>query len=113
MGLKTFAVEVDLMPKSGYAKEESASGRVTTLMTFKELNPHTQTIFVPNIYVEQLKLLNSNMPTPRTINISYAQPAKGTSSIVETQVFTFAQVARLTIREIGQDIVSLFENMER
>lgn len=112
LGWRTFAVEVDLMPAAAYTKEASATGRVTTLMDFHELNPGPHRIFVPPVYEEQLKELYEELPAPRESGLSKEDPGAGVQSRIESRVFSFAQVARLTVREIGPDFEASLSDTE-
>ena len=110
---RTFAVEVDLMPAAAYTKEKSAPGRVSTLMDFHPLNPRPHAVFLPPVYEGALKELYEQWPTTRTLHLSRAEPEPAVSSRIETRVFAFAQVARVSIQGIGGDFEAGFAATEQ
>lgn len=112
MGWRTFAVEVDLMPAAAYTKEASAEGRVTTLMDFRELNPGPHRIFVPPVYEDQLEALYGDLSAPREKGLSQEKPGMGDESLIEAKVFSFAQVARMSVTRIGPDFETALSETE-
>ena len=108
VGWETCALEVDLMPAAMYSKEKSASGRVSTMMMFGELNPRRHQVFLPRVYEEWLKELYTKLTAPRDYASSTSAPRAGVSSDLKTQIFDFAQVARLIIHRVGDDFDAVF-----
>ena len=107
VGWETCALEVDLMPASMYSKEKSASGRVSTMMMFGELNPRRHQVFLPTRYEEWLRELYTKL-TPREYASSTGAPGAGVSSDLKPQIFDFAQVVRLIIHRVGDDFDAVF-----
>ena len=113
LGWMTFAVEVDLMPAAAYVKEKSAEGRVSTIMDFYSLNPRPHEVYLPAAYEAPLKELYARWPAPRTLSRSEAGPDPAASGLIQPQVFSFAQVARLAVHRIGGDFETAFDGTER
>ena len=103
VGWECFAVEVDLMPASAYSKDDSISGRVSTLMFFSELHPRQHRVFVPRVYDEWLKAIYTKLGTPRDILVGTTVPKAELESQIKVQIFDFAQVARVIVHVIGED----------
>ena len=107
------AIEVDLMPAGAYEKEESASGRVSTLLMFMTLTPRPHTVYIPARYADQLKYIYDGLDDRRTLTPSTEglPPLPGTR--IESEVFDYAQVARMTLHEAGSDFVDVLAAEER
>ncbi|MFH1985040.1 MAG: hypothetical protein ABIL58_24650 [Pseudomonadota bacterium] len=112
VGWKTFAVEVDLMPAAAYVQEESAAGRVSTLMMFDEFTPRQHPVFLPSVYEKWLRTLYTKLSAPRDVSVSTTAPRSGLSSNLEIQVFDFAQVVRIIVHKIGADFSAVFANKQ-
>lgn len=96
------AIEVDLMPEEAYAVEASATGRVATLLMFRNYKERKQTIYLPNVYQGQLQFIYSALPDAQEFQRGHDQLLSGPSSM-EVQVFDFAKVARITVGKPGAD----------
>lgn len=106
------ALEVDLMPAEAYTAEESASGRVATLMCFDILTPQPQTIQVPTAYAEMVHFIYGGIKHEcRFISSSGELPADKKTR-VETQIFDFARVARFAVQDAGADFAAVFDQEE-
>lgn len=113
LGSGPCAVEVDLMPAETYTKEESASGRVATLLTFKVFTAKPQTIYLPAAYEEMARFLYEAVNHESRFILSSEELPAGVKTRVETQVFEFAKVARFTVHDAGDDFASAFEEREK
>ncbi|MBU2548923.1 MAG: hypothetical protein KKB20_10955 [Proteobacteria bacterium] len=107
------ALQIDLMPASAYAKERSAGGRVGSLVTINIFRPAPQTVFVPAAYREALEFLYNDLEDERELLASTEILPQGTASIIQTQYFAFARVARFSVAEIGDDFFARFEQEEQ
>lgn len=99
----TYALEVDLMPAEAYAKEDSASGRVSVLWSFKTLVPKPHTVYIPEPYRDFFDLAYRNLDDARQVEASDQPLPESLSTRIETQVFDFAKVARMAVHEMGRD----------
>ncbi len=98
------ALEVDLMPATAYDKEGSATGRVSTMLCFRTLASRPLTVYLPAVYQKQLKFLYGNLDDTRTLKTAdHKLPPKAKTKL-DTEVFDFAQVARIAVTEAGDDL---------
>ncbi len=106
------ALEVDLMPAEAYAREGSARGRVASLHMTRMYRPADHTVYAPERYEKAIRFIYAGINTgacvARAENI--APGARHTS--IESRVFEFASVARLTVWEAGADFADAFEHYE-
>jgi hypothetical protein len=100
------------MPADTYAREKSATGRVSVLMGFNLFKPNSQAVYVPRPYASILPFLYQGMGDQRRYSPSEGDLPAQSVSRIETQVFDFAQVARLAIQEAGQDFAEVFAREE-
>ena len=112
-GWITQAIEVDLMPAEAYDKEKSASGRVTALLDFKTLKPKPHTVYLPAVYEESMRFIYSGLDDGRDLVLSRDELSSPMKTEIKTQVFDFAQVARLVVHEAGADFEGVLEREER
>lgn len=112
-GWVTCALEVDLMPAAAYAEEKSASGRVSTLVGFKFRKPSHRKVYVPDAYREMLHFIYKDLGDEREFAPSVAELPSSPPTRIEAQIFDFAQVARLTLHEAGQDLDKALETSEK
>ena len=96
-------LELDLMPASSYAKEQSSQGRVSSLLMFKTIIALQQTIYLPAIYAETLSYLYSARDFGHAFLPSQAA-LPNTQTKVQTEIYAGAGVARFTLLEIGSDL---------
>jgi hypothetical protein len=101
------ALEVDLMPAEAYAKERSASGRVSALLQFAVLEERPQTVYLPSIYERYLRNLYADVNKDQDFRTPDVNPGAGKTE-VKIQVFDFAKVARVTVDEAGSDFEEFF-----
>ncbi|MBI5586068.1 MAG: hypothetical protein HY892_19830 [Deltaproteobacteria bacterium] len=112
LGAVTMAVELDLMPAAAYSQEQSARGRVSSLLDFIHIQPQTQTVYIPRVFDDALDFMYSGWPDERTRRPSTASiPADGETEL-ETQIFDFAQVARLAVKRAGRDFDQALTGLE-
>ncbi len=107
------ALEVDLMPAEAYAKEQSASGRVSVLSMFTTCRSRPHVIYLPPRHADALTYIYGGFDDSRTL---MPAPEKATaeppSSIIEVQIFDVAGVARMAVREAGEDFSAAFAGEE-
>ena len=102
-GATETALEVDLMPAQAYTREKSAKGRVSSLLLFREIASPIHRVYLPGAYQTALGLAYGWLKRePRITPAGSALPAQAATE-TETQVFDFAQVARVTVQVIGSD----------
>lgn len=107
------AIEVALMPAAAYSKEESASGRVATLASFRSYRKKPHQIFLPEPYTDILRTITDRMDDAReTAPAGRSIPVTG-STIIDLKMFDFAQVARIAVRSIGPNFEKDFDAVER
>ena len=113
LGFATMAAEVDLMPASAYEQEKSAPGRVASVLDFKTIRPKPHQVFLPGAYEEALRYIYSGLDDQRELLISTdASPARS-STLIKTQYFDFAQVARLAVWDAGVDFAQVLDQEEK
>jgi hypothetical protein len=113
LGAVNMAVELDLMPAAAYSQERSAQGRVSSLLDFIPIQSKQQTVFIPRVYGEDLDFIYRGLSDER-----FRQPATGAipaevKTALEIQVFDFAQVARLAVKQAGSDFDQALNGLER
>jgi hypothetical protein len=106
------ALEVALMPAQAYAKEESAAGRVATILQFRCYKPKLQTIFFPRCYSNEIEYLYSKLDDRRTLRSGDEDLPQGIVSKSDLTVFDFAQVARISMTQIGQNFEEHIDTLE-
>jgi hypothetical protein len=102
------AIEVDLMPAEAYEKEKSASGRVSTLLMFITVVPKPHAVYIPHMYAGYLGYIYDGLDDRRSFFASEGSLPPERQTRIETQIFDFAQVARLSVSEAGQDFEKVF-----
>ncbi|OPY71885.1 MAG: hypothetical protein A4E64_03141 [Syntrophorhabdus sp. PtaU1.Bin058] len=107
------AIEVDLMPSEAYEKEESAAGRVSTVVSTRTLVPRPHVIYVPEIYDEYLAYIYSTFDDGRTLKRSDERLPSGRSTGLAVQTFEGAQVARISVNEAGSDFETILDPEEK
>ncbi len=111
-GFVTRAMEINLMPADAYAKEESAKSRVTTLMDFRTLVSSPCDVYVPKAYDEIFSIFYKDMDDDRRFLPSDETLPASQSTKCSTTIFDFAQVARLSIEETGDDFMEVISKEE-
>ena len=111
-GFVNRAVEVNLMPAAAYTKEQSARGRVSTLLDFRTLIPKPCDVHVPEEYDHLFPVFYEGMDDARNFLPSDAPLPPGTPTRMDVRTFPFAQVARMAVREAGSDFRAVMEAEE-
>jgi hypothetical protein len=112
-GWITRAIEVDLMPAEAYDQEKSASGRVTALLDFKTLKPKPHTVHLPPVYGKSMRFIYGGLDDDRDFVLSQGELPSSIKTEIKTQIFDFAQVARLAVYDVGTDFESAFDQQEK
>ena len=102
------AIEVDLMPAEAYEKEKSASGRVSTLPMFITVVPKPHTVHIPPVYAGHLGYIYDGLDDERSFLPSEDSLPPEQQTLIDTKIFDFAQVERLSVSEAGQDFEKVF-----
>jgi hypothetical protein len=104
LGYVPMALEVDLMPAGAYIREQSASGRVAALMSFKGYEPGVHDIYLPPRHARALGDIYADSGLRRGfLEADPAATPRG-RTVIDTHVFDFAQVAKVAVPEIGADL---------
>jgi hypothetical protein len=106
------ALEIDLMPAGAYEKEKSASGRVTSLLMFMTLTPRPHTVRVPDVYADALNYIYKGLDDRRSFSPSKDGLPPSEPTRIDTEIFDFAGVARVTVHEAGADFGTVFLSEE-
>ncbi len=112
LGYRETGLEVDLMPAAAYTKEQSAHGRVSVLLGYFLHKPMPQTVFLPPVYRDELEYLYAGMGVERTFAGTKEDLSAREDSQGKMDVFTSAQVARMSIHQIGSDFDSFISQLE-
>lgn len=107
------AIELALMPAKAYDNEKSAPGRVATLVGFCCCQPKPHRIYLPAPYERELRVIYARLGDGREIAVSDADVPGNLMTKAELSVFDFAQVARISLTEIGSDFVERFSGLEK
>jgi hypothetical protein len=110
---KETAIEIDLMPAQAYEKERSASGRVSTLLMFITAFPKPHTIHVPDIYSDYFEYIYDGFDDKRLFSSSRDDFSPLLETRIGTEIFDFAQLARVTVHEAGSDFEKAFVSEEQ
>ena len=113
LGAVNMAVELDLMPAEAYSQERSAQGRVSSLLDFIHIQSKPQTVFIPRVYDEVLDFIFRGLSDERFRQPATAEIPAEVKTAVEIQVFDFAQVARLAVKQAGRDFDQALTGLER
>ncbi|MCA1989071.1 MAG: hypothetical protein LDL07_08005 [Desulfarculus sp.] len=112
VGLTTMALEVDLMPASAYAQERSASGRVSTILSFITLAPQPHTLHLPPRHAKAISDLYAEFDDRRHFAVAEADLPAGVVTRLDSRVYDSAQVARVAILEAGPDLEPALARIE-
>jgi hypothetical protein len=105
-GFTVRALSVDLMPAATYVLEKRGSGRVSVTEEFRIHRPAPQTVFFPPTYSHIRDFLYEGMEDQRQALPSEADLPIDIATQLSTQIFDFAQVARINVKEAGQDLAA-------
>jgi len=107
------AIEIDLMPGDAYEIEQAASGRVSTLDMFKTYVPKPHIIYIPDVYEDYVRYIYDGFDDSRTLIASKdGLPSHGLTEMA-IQIFDFAQLARVTVHQVGTDFETAFNAEEK
>lgn len=112
LGNVTMGLEVDLMPAAAYDKEKSAQGRVSSLFGYQSLSSYPHTVHLPPVYDEALRFIYAGLDDARRLKTSAQDPAQGSLSRITAEVYDYAQVTRITILEVGEDLEAALAERE-
>lgn len=105
------AIEVDLMPAETYRTEASANGRVAAVLAFRMYRHRKQRIILPLCYRSQIESIYVDLHEHHDFEIADNElPAF--PSRIDVQVFDFANVARMTLRDVGSDLDMVLTRQE-
>jgi len=107
------AIEIDLMPSEAYEKEESASGRVSTVASTRTIVPRPHTIHVPEVYGDYLAHIYNGFDDSRTLKRSEERLPPDRSTGLAVQIFDGAGVARISVNEAGSDFETVLDSEEK
>lgn len=102
------AIEVDLMPAEAYVKEQSATGRVATLVQGMVYRQMPQQVYVPGPWLNDVRYIYEVVEDPRTVVVSERGLPAGGQTVLSVQVFDSARVARVEVKDIGSDLQQVF-----
>jgi len=105
------AMGVNLMPAEAYTKEESACGRVSTLLALFPLKPLPSKVYVPGEYREQMAFCYGGLDVARDFEAA-RETAEGPESTLNIQTFDFASVARVAVPHTGPEFESRMRSEE-
>ena len=107
------AIEIDLMPAEAYEIESAAPERVSTVAMFRTFVRKPHVVYVPEVYEACVHYIYDGFDDIRTlISSTDGIPLSGSTEI-STQVFDFAQLARVTVHQVGADFETVFDAAEK
>lgn len=106
------AIEIDLMPAEAYEKELTSPGRVSTVDMFRTFVPKPHAVYVPQAYQEFVRYIYDGFDDSRTLISSTDRFPSGVTKIA-SEIYDFAQLARITIHQAGANFDSVFDAEER
>ncbi len=104
MNYVVMALEVDLMPAAAYAKEASAEGRVSCAQQFQTQIPYPHYVYLPERYARQITSLYEGFDDQREFKAASAPLPAGAKTRLDSHIFDYAQVARITLWQADQDL---------
>lgn len=106
------AIEIDLMPVEAYERENAAPGRVSTSAMFGTIVPKPHVVYVSEDYEEYFHYVYDGFDDSRTVTSSTNGLPSAEVTELATQVFDFAQLARVTVHRVGADFETVFNAEE-
>ncbi len=107
------AIEIDLMPPEAYEDGQAAPGRVSTVNMFRTFVHGPHVVYVPEVYEECVRFIYDGFDDSRTPIPSMDSLPSGGITGISTEIFDFAQLARVTIHEVGADFEAAFDAEEK
>jgi len=101
------------MPSEAYEKEQSAAGRVSTVVSTRTLVPRPHVIHLPEIYDDYLAYIYSTFDDSRTLKRSDGKLPSDRPSDLAVQIFEGARVARVSVNEAGSDFETILDMEKR
>ncbi len=105
-------LELDLMPASSYAKEQSSKGRVSTLLVFKTYKARARTVYLPEHYEDSLRYLYTVCNFGHNF-LPARDPLPPSATLGKEEIFEGAGVARFTLPAPGADLHDYLVRQER
>ncbi|MHC1760961.1 MAG: hypothetical protein AB9917_15945 [Negativicutes bacterium] len=109
-------LEVDLMPAESYTQAFGPGpvhkSRVPTLLVFRSFCPNPQTVYLPQVYEEQLRFIYEATDSGHIFGLSTSPMPVGVRTQADTCTFAGAGVSRITVKEIGADFESRLALLE-
>ena len=109
-------LEVDLMPAESYTQAFGTGpvqkSRVSTLLVFRSFCSNPQTIYLPQVYEEQLRFIYEATESGHLFELSTAPMPVGVRTQADICTFAGAGVSRITVKEIGADFESRLARLE-
>lgn len=112
MGAVETALEVDLMPAEAFAREGSAAGRVASLHMTRMYRPMDHNVYAPEGYEEAMRFIYDGFNSGASIARAAGTAPGSRETSIESRLFESASVARLTVRDAGEDFPAFFERCE-
>ncbi len=97
------AIEVALMPAETYAREDGPQSRVATVLQFRTFKKYHHTVFIPEVYHEQLEFAYAALDDERDFTPSGGSFDPDALCKSEQKIFDFAGVSRVAFHELGAD----------
>lgn len=113
LGFITQAMEVDMMPARLYDPRAGEEARISTIMDFVTLVPKPHLVYLPAVYEEQLRFLYQGLDDTRELARSQGAAPAGQGTRIVSQVYEFANLARLAVWEAGADLATALEREEQ
>jgi hypothetical protein len=101
-GFTTTALEVDLMPAEAYVTEQSAQGRVSTIVSMLPSAAPGSTVYLPPPYRDPLTWIYGALSLTRDLQPA-GTPRRG-ATFADSTVYASAGVTRVRVQRIGDDI---------
>lgn len=103
-GFTDTGIELGLMPGETYHRGDASGGRVSTVLSFKVLRDKPGEVYLPVEYEAALRSIISKIPLSRDARVSSAPIPKGAASTMVTRYFDQAQVLRISLCALGEDL---------
>lgn len=98
------ALEIALMPSEAYSKEQSSTGRVAALNSFRSYVSRPHHIYIPQVYEKIIKHIYTRLDDRREFAAAGTQLPADIRTQIQMSVFESAGVARMTIAQSGADL---------
>ena len=109
-------LEVDLMPAESFSQALGpavvSQNRVSTLLVFRSFGPKPQTIYLPEVYQEQLRFIYAAIDAGHCFEPATAPLPAGVRTLAELANFSGAAVSRITVQAIGADFEARMAQLE-